>query len=99
MTADKFIPVYKESDETLSREAKIKIYEIESEIDDKLKYIKLVTRSALWNRASRVVLFEVRPWGEVDNKTVCSCQIPLDRALADPGAIVEQVHFRALFDV
>jgi hypothetical protein len=99
MTADKFIPVYLESDETLSREAKTKIYEIELGIDSKLKGIKLITKTPLWNEASRVVLFEVRPWGEVDNKTVCSCQIPLDRALADPGAIVEQVHFRALFDV
>jgi hypothetical protein len=90
------MPVYSESYKNLSREDKNKVYEIEGETDSKLRPLKMITSSPLWNASSRVVMFEVRHWGESDN-TVCSCQFPLDRVLADPCAIVEEVYFNALF--
>lgn len=92
----KFIPVYLESCKTLTREEKYKVHEIESETDIKLRPLKMITSSPLWNASSRIVMFEVRRWGESDN-TVCSCQFPLDRVLVDPCAIVEEVYFNALF--
>jgi len=92
----KFMPVYSESYKTFSREDKIKVNEIEGEIDIKLRPLKLITNLPLWDASSRVVIFEVRHWGESDS-TVCSCQFPLDRVRVEPCAIVEEVYFNALF--
>jgi len=96
VTMGKFTPIHLLSDRTLSREARDVLFDIECEVDAKLRNLDMVTRSPFLDEVSRVVIFEVRTYWS-SGETVCSCQFPLDRVRVDPCAIVEEVYFNALF--
>ena len=96
VTMGKFTPIHLLSDRTLSRKAKDVLFDIECEVDAKLRNLDMVTRSPFLDEVSLVVIFEVRSYWS-SGETVCSCQFSLGRALVDPYAIVEELYFNALF--